>query len=240
MGDVLGLSRLGRRLLGAFLLVSLASLAVLVVGVLVTDARRGRVSDGAQLQRALPPTSRPWPCGPIRQAGGWDGADLQDLDGRRRRGWRARGRGGRNRGDRVGCPGGPELRVVGGSSSPLRGVGRAGRRVAHRASWRPAARVVLRACPRGGSSCAAAAAIVVCPRRVTAARPAAQRTGQRLHPFSERIRIRGPLGPGARPRAGGVGRHGSGHEPSGRGGAAVGGRPGASSPPTSPMSCARR
>ncbi len=78
MGDLLGLSRLGRRLLGAFLLVSLASLAVLVVGVLVTDARSRSDSDRAQLEH-LAGDLAPVAARAHQEAGGWAGADLRDL-----------------------------------------------------------------------------------------------------------------------------------------------------------------
>ncbi len=78
MGDVLGLTRLGRKLLGAFLLVSLASLAVLVVGVLMTDARSKSDSDRAQLG-SLAAELTPVAARTYQAAGGWDGADLQDV-----------------------------------------------------------------------------------------------------------------------------------------------------------------
>jgi methyl-accepting chemotaxis protein len=78
MGDVMGLSRFGRRLLGAFLLVSLVSLAVLVVGVMATDARSKSVSDRAQLEH-LAADLTPVAVRAYEAAGGWNGADLQDV-----------------------------------------------------------------------------------------------------------------------------------------------------------------
>lgn len=78
MGDLLGLSRLGRRLLGAFLLVSLTSLAVLVIGVLVTDARSKSDADRVQLE-SLVAELTPVAARAYQVPGGWDRADLQEV-----------------------------------------------------------------------------------------------------------------------------------------------------------------
>jgi two-component system sensor histidine kinase BaeS len=80
MGDVLGLSRAGWRLMGALLLVSLASMAVLVVGVLATDARSRSLSDRAQLE-SLAADLTPVVLRAYQAAGGWDGVDLQAVTG---------------------------------------------------------------------------------------------------------------------------------------------------------------